>query len=65
MAETPGGGGSSRPAGFVSEPFGEQTPFGDPYWYRTSSTSLYYNKSHHDFRATVREWVEAELMPHW
>lgn len=32
MAETPGGGDSSRSGSFVSEPFGEQVPFGDPYW---------------------------------
>jgi hypothetical protein len=40
-------------AAFTPQPFGDQNPFGDPYWYRTSSTSLYYTKSHHAFRSVI------------
>jgi len=49
--------------GFEPEAFGDQVAFGDPYWYRSKMVSPYYNSSHHQFRALVREWVENEIMP--
>ncbi|KAK3233931.1 hypothetical protein CYMTET_40827 [Cymbomonas tetramitiformis] len=50
-------------ANFEPESFGDKTAFGDPYWYRESFKSPYYNQSHHVFRAKVREYVEKEIMP--
>jgi len=43
--------------------FGEQIPFGDPYWYR-GYESPYYNDSHREFRAKLRAFVDSELIPH-
>jgi len=43
--------------------FGEQVPFGDPYWYQGFS-SPYYNDSHVKFRATCRKFVEEEILPY-
>jgi len=42
--------------------YGENVPFGDPSWYQ-GWHSPYYKKTHTDFRARVRAFVEAELMP--
>jgi hypothetical protein len=42
--------------------FGEQVPFGDPYWYQ-GCESPYYKPTHHQFRQRVREFVEKEIMP--
>lgn len=46
------------------EGFSLQVAFGDPYWYRPKNVSPFYNSSHHQFRAGVREWVENEIMPY-
>lgn len=43
--------------------FGDQIPYGDPYWYQ-GFKSPYYNESHYKFRAKVRDFVEKELMPY-
>jgi len=42
--------------------FGEQVPFGDPYWYQ-GCESPYYKPTHHKFRELVRAFVEKEIMP--
>lgn len=42
--------------------FGEQVPFGDPYWYQ-GGESLYYKPTHLAFRAKVRAFVDKEVMP--
>jgi alkylation response protein AidB-like acyl-CoA dehydrogenase len=44
------------------EQFGDLIPYGDPNWYQTYH-SPYYNQTHADLRAEVREWVEEEIMP--
>ncbi|KAF2666955.1 acyl-CoA dehydrogenase NM domain-like protein [Microthyrium microscopicum] len=44
------------------EPFGDLIPYADPHWYQ-SYHSQYYNQSHADLRAEVREWVEEKIMP--
>lgn len=46
----------------MSEPFGEQIPYGDPAWYQ-GANSPYYNDSHRKFRAAIREFVDKEIMP--
>ncbi|GAB7338337.1 hypothetical protein MBLNU457_4645t2 [Dothideomycetes sp. NU457] len=42
--------------------FGDLVPGGDPNWYQ-SYNSPFYNQSHADLRAEVREWMEEEIMP--
>lgn len=42
--------------------FGEQIPYGDPYWYQ-GFKSPYYKETHRKFRKKVREFVEKELLP--
>ncbi|KAI5202602.1 acyl-CoA dehydrogenase NM domain-like protein [Aureobasidium subglaciale] len=42
--------------------FGDMVPGGDPNWYQ-SYHSPYFNQSHADLRAEVREWVENDIMP--
>lgn len=42
--------------------FGEQIPYGDPYWYQ-GFKSPYYKETHLKFRKKVREFVEKELLP--
>lgn len=44
------------------EQFGDMVPYGDPSWYQTYHTP-YYNQSHADLRAEIRQWVEDEIMP--
>jgi alkylation response protein AidB-like acyl-CoA dehydrogenase len=46
-----------------SQLFGEGIPFGDPLWYQ-GYASPYYNDSHRAFRAKVRKFVDAELIPY-
>lgn len=46
-----------------AEIFGELVPYGDPTWYQGWYQPNYYNDSHKRFRAAVREFVEAEIMP--
>jgi alkylation response protein AidB-like acyl-CoA dehydrogenase len=48
-----------------SEPldqFGDMIPGGDPNWYQTYH-SPYFNQTHADLRAEVRQWMEEEIMP--
>ncbi|KAG9551061.1 acyl-CoA dehydrogenase NM domain-like protein, partial [Aureobasidium melanogenum] len=42
--------------------FGDLIPGGDPNWYQ-SYHSPYFNQSHADLRAEVREWMENEIIP--
>ncbi|EOD52853.1 putative acyl- dehydrogenase protein [Neofusicoccum parvum UCRNP2] len=42
--------------------FGDMIPFADPSWYQTYH-SPYFNQTHADLRAEVREWVENEIIP--
>jgi len=44
-------------------PYGDATPYGDPSWYQ-GWHSPYYTKSHIEFRAKVRAFVDKELMPY-
>jgi alkylation response protein AidB-like acyl-CoA dehydrogenase len=44
------------------EPFGEQIPFCEPYWYQ-GGYSPYYREGHLKFRAVVRKFVEEEIKP--
>jgi len=45
------------------EPFGDQTPGVEPYWYQ-GYPSPYYRSSHVDFRKKCREFVDTEIRPH-
>jgi len=42
--------------------FGQMVPFGDPMWYQGAS-STFYNESHIKFRASVREFVDKNIIP--
>ncbi|OJD36864.1 acyl-dehydrogenase [Diplodia corticola] len=42
--------------------FGDLIPFADPSWYQTYH-SPYFNQTHADLRAEIREWVENEIVP--
>ncbi|KAK4990141.1 hypothetical protein LTR50_002771 [Elasticomyces elasticus] len=42
--------------------FGHMVPFADPSWYQ-SYHSPYFNQTHADLRAEVRQWVDEEIMP--
>mmetsp|Transcript_89031 Transcript_89031/g.157692 ORF Transcript_89031/g.157692 Transcript_89031/m.157692 type:complete len:434 (-) Transcript_89031:311-1612(-) len=44
------------------EPFGEQAPSVEPYWYQ-GYPSAYYCDSHVSFRAKCRNFVETEIIP--
>ncbi|KAF2815113.1 acyl-CoA dehydrogenase NM domain-like protein [Mytilinidion resinicola] len=44
------------------DPFGDLVPYADPSWYQ-SYHSPYFNQSHADLRAEVRQWVEDDIMP--
>lgn len=46
----------------VGEAYGDMVPFGDPMWYQ-DWYSPYYNDSHRAVRASVRKFVETEVMP--
>jgi alkylation response protein AidB-like acyl-CoA dehydrogenase len=43
--------------------FGDQVPYGDPFWYQRSSRSPYYKPTHFAFRERVRAFVDQDLMP--
>lgn len=43
--------------------FGDMVPYADPSWYQTYH-SPYFNQSHADLRAEVREWVESDILPY-
>ena len=45
------------------EPFGEQVPYGDPYWYQ-GKPSPYYKETHHLYRQKIRAFVEKEIIPY-
>ena len=53
---------SAQECGAV-EPFGEQIPFSDPYWYREGLKSPFYGPSHVAFRAKVRKFTEEKISP--
>ncbi|PPJ58947.1 hypothetical protein CBER1_04089 [Cercospora berteroae] len=42
--------------------FGDLVPYADPNWYQ-SYHSPYFNQTHADLRAEIRQWVEDEIMP--
>lgn len=44
------------------DPYGDLVPYADPSWYQ-SYHSPYFNQSHADLRAEVRQWVEEDIMP--
>merc|ERR1711865_168747 len=43
--------------------FGDSRPSGDPAWYQ-GQYSPYYNDSHREIRAFIRDFVEENIMPH-
>lgn len=46
----------------AKEPFGDQTPGAEPYWYQGFPTP-YYSSSHVEFRSKCRKFVETEISP--
>ncbi|KAI9713699.1 MAG: hypothetical protein M1828_001388 [Chrysothrix sp. TS-e1954] len=65
VAPTPGPAAVEEPLKPVSEAldsYGDLIPFADPSWYQTYH-SPYFNQTHADLRAEVRQWMEAEVMP--
>mmetsp|Transcript_1635 Transcript_1635/g.3689 ORF Transcript_1635/g.3689 Transcript_1635/m.3689 type:complete len:452 (-) Transcript_1635:71-1426(-) len=42
--------------------FGDMNAFGDPSWYQAYNNPGYYNDSHKQLRAKIREFVEEEIM---
>ena len=55
--KTAHGQGSKRP---VSERFGEQIPFAEPYWYQ-GFHSPYYKATHETFRDNLRAWLDTNV----
>jgi alkylation response protein AidB-like acyl-CoA dehydrogenase len=58
---------SAEPTGDVEEEeamdqFGSMIPYADPSWYQSYHTP-YFNQTHADLRAEVREWMEEEIIP--
>jgi alkylation response protein AidB-like acyl-CoA dehydrogenase len=47
----------------LTQPFGEQIPFCEPYWYQ-GFPSAYYRESHVIYRAKCRQFVEEEIKPY-
>lgn len=47
----------------ASKGFGDGTPFGDPSWYSEGYHSLYYTKTHEDWRDRCRNFVMEHIMP--
>lgn len=45
------------------EPYGDDTPYAEPAWYRGVPTP-FYSADHVSFRAQCRQYVEAHLLPH-
>jgi len=43
--------------------FGDLNAFGDPCWYQAFNNPGYYNETHKDLRAKVRQLVEEDIMP--
>lgn len=55
---------SSRPSSDSKKrTFGDVIPYGDPNWYQ-GWKSPYYNKSHTEWRARVRKFVDTEITPY-
>ncbi|KAF2452345.1 acyl-CoA dehydrogenase/oxidase [Lineolata rhizophorae] len=44
------------------DPYGDLVPYADPSWYQ-SYHSPYFDQSHADLRAEVRQWIEDDIMP--
>ena len=44
------------------DPYGDLIPYADPSWYQSYHTP-YFNQTHADLRAEVRDWMEEEVMP--
>ncbi|TKA78732.1 hypothetical protein B0A55_04544 [Friedmanniomyces simplex] len=42
--------------------YGDMVPYADPSWYQSYHTP-YFNQSHADLRAEIREWMEDAVMP--
>ncbi|KAH0370519.1 acyl-CoA dehydrogenase NM domain-like protein, partial [Aureobasidium melanogenum] len=55
-------GADAKEAAEALDQFGDMIPGGDPNWYQ-SYHSPYFNQSHADLRAEVREWMENDIMP--
>jgi alkylation response protein AidB-like acyl-CoA dehydrogenase/predicted heme/steroid binding protein len=51
-----------RPKKITPHSFGDMIPYGDPAWYQRLN-SPYYKDTHRDFRAKVRAFVDAEIIP--
>lgn len=47
----------------TSGTFGDGTPYGDPNWYSGSYHSLYYKKTHEDWRERCRDFTEKHIIP--
>lgn len=45
------------------ETFGDMNAFGDPSWYQAYNNPGFYNKTHKTLRATIRQFVDDEIMP--
>ncbi|KAK5745347.1 hypothetical protein LTR17_001508 [Elasticomyces elasticus] len=43
--------------------YGDMVPYADPSWYQSYHTP-YFNQSHADLRAEIREWMEEAVMPY-
>ena len=62
------GTGSIAPTQDVEEDeamdsYGSMIPYADPSWYQSYHTP-YFNQSHAELRAEVRDWMEEEIMPY-
>jgi alkylation response protein AidB-like acyl-CoA dehydrogenase len=55
-------GPDAKEAAESLDPYGDLIPYADPSWYQ-SYHSPYFNQTHADLRAEVRQWVEEEIMP--
>lgn len=42
--------------------FGDMIPYADPSWYQSYHTP-YFNQTHADLRAEIRQWMEDEIIP--
>jgi len=53
---------AKKAADSAMEPFGDQSPGCEPYWYQ-GFPSAYYGPSHVEFRRKCREFVQQEIVP--
>lgn len=58
----PAPGPAAQEAAEALDSFGDLVPYADPNWYQ-SYHSPYFNQTHADLRAEIRQWVEDEIMP--